>query len=44
MKQMNYEELFNALHPGFFRQEHIRILPEDAVFTELVMDLRESGP
>ena len=41
---MNYEELFNALHPGFFRQEHIRSLPENAVFTELAMDLRESVP
>lgn len=37
---MNYTELFNSLHPGFFREENIRTMPEDWVFTELVMDLR----
>lgn len=41
---MNYIELFNYLHPGFFREESIRALPKDLVFTELVMDLRGDLP
>lgn len=43
---MNYTELFNCLHPGFFQEESIRALPRDWVFTELVMDLRDirQGP
>lgn len=41
---MNYTELFNSLHPGFFREESIRALPVDWVFTELVMDLRKDLP
>lgn len=41
---MNYTELFNSLHPGFFREESIRAMPEDWVFTELVMDLRGDMP
>lgn len=41
---MNYTELFNSLHPGFFREEDIRDLPADRVFTELVMDLRGELP
>lgn len=41
---MNYTELFNCLHPGFFREESIRALPKDRVFTELVMNLRGDLP
>lgn len=41
---MNYTELFNSLHPDFFREESIRTMPEDWVFTELVMDLRKDIP
>ncbi len=41
---MNYTELFNSLHPGFFKEESIRALPGDWVFTELVMDLRGDLP
>lgn len=41
---MNYAELFNSLHPGFFREEGIRNMPEDWVFTELIMDLRGDMP
>lgn len=41
---MDYEALFHRLHPGFFGQEGIRRLPEDRVFTELVMDLRGPQP
>lgn len=41
---MNYTELFNSMHPGFFQEEGIRRMPRDWVFTELVMDLRDSLP
>lgn len=41
---MNYTELFNSLHPGFFQEEGIRALPGEWVFTELVMDLRRDLP
>lgn len=41
---MNYTELFNRIHPGFFQEESIRVLPKDWVFTELVMDLRGDLP
>ena len=41
---MYYTELFNSLHPDFFREESVRALPADHVFTELVMDLREERP
>ena len=36
---MTYQEMFLALHPGFFEHEGIRSLPETAIATELVMDL-----
>lgn len=32
------------MHPGFFGEESIRSMPEDWVFTELVMDLRSDSP
>lgn len=41
---MNYAELFNSLHPGFFQEESICAMPVDWVFTELVMDLRGDLP
>ena len=41
---MNYTALFHKLQPDFFRQESIRALPEDRVFTELVMDLHQMPP
>ena len=41
---MDYRELFNELHPGFFGQQFIREMPEGNVFAELVMDLRTERP
>lgn len=41
---MDYTELFNSMHPDFFREEGIRALSGDWVFTELVMDLRKASP
>lgn len=41
---MNYEEIFNKMHPNFFQEEGIRKLPKDWIFTELVLDLRENHP
>ena len=41
---MNYTELFNSLHPGFFLEKSIHDLPRDWIFTELIMDLRGDLP
>ncbi|MBR4083124.1 MAG: GNAT family N-acetyltransferase [Lachnospiraceae bacterium] len=41
---MMYKELFNNMHPGFFRGENIRTMPEDWIFAELIMDLRGEVP
>ena len=41
---MNYSELFNSLHPDFFKDKSIRSLPKEWIFTELVMDLRVDLP
>ncbi len=41
---MDYTELFHSLHPGFFREESIRAMPADRVFTELTLDLRGDPP
>ena len=38
---MNYTEIFNALHPGFFNEKYISSLPPECEYTELVTDLRE---
>lgn len=38
---MNYTKLFHCMHPGFFQEKTISALPEDWIFTELVMDLRK---
>lgn len=32
--------LFNEMHPGFFEKEHIRNIPGDRVYEEMVLDLR----
>ncbi len=36
---MNYSDIFNRLHPGFFEKDYIRALPEEHVFDEQVLDL-----
>ena len=41
---MNYRELFDNMHPGFFEEPGIKKIPEDRVFTELIMDLRCKSP
>ena len=41
---MEYRSLFERMHPGFFGAAFIKSLPEDAVYAELIMDLRSSGP
>lgn len=41
---MNYTEMFNILHPGFFQEESIRSMPRTWVFTELAMDLHGDRP
>ena len=44
MHKQDYIALFHALHPDFFRDEGIRNMPKDWIFTELVLDLRTDRP
>ena len=41
---MDYKEIFNQLHPGFFDRESIKGMKEDWIFAELAMDLRKGLP
>ena len=41
---MDYRELFSEKYPGFFAQPYVREMPEEDIFTELVMDLRTERP
>lgn len=41
---INYTDLFNALHPGFFQEERIRSLPPEEVFEEQILDLHTFSP
>ncbi len=43
-QHMDYRELFNSMHFGFFNQAEIKRMPESPVFTELMMDLRQDAP
>ena len=36
--------LFNSLHPNFFEQAHIRELPNEYVFDEMILDLDNFDP
>lgn len=40
---MDYKKIFNTLHPDFFKNPDILNLPEDYVFTELIMDLHQKS-
>ena len=40
---MDYKKLFDSLNPGFFEKAWIKSMPENYVFSELVMDLREEA-
>ncbi len=40
---MDYQKVFNQLKPKFFQMEVIRNMPEDRVFTELIMDLKKQN-
>lgn len=42
--QINYEELFHHIQPDFFDQPHIRSLPEEHVFREMVLALSGYSP
>ncbi len=41
---MNHTELFHILHPDFFLDPHISSLPQEHIYTELIMDLRSPLP
>ncbi len=41
---MNYKQLFDDMFPGFFQNAGIAEMPEDWMFSELVMDLRNTRP
>ncbi len=40
---MNYKELFNQMHPDFFKADYIREMPEDRVFAELILELKKES-
>lgn len=41
---MNYTELFNDMHPGFFEKAHIRAIPEGEVYAEQILFLDGYDP
>ena len=41
---MNYAQLFDQMHPRFFETAGIRRLPEDDVFSELILPLDRYDP
>lgn len=41
MNKQEYILLFKCLHPNFFENEHIRDLPEEFVFDEMILSLNE---
>ncbi len=43
-EEMNYKQLFDDMFPGFFQDTGIAEMPEDWVFSELVLDLRNTSP
>jgi len=40
---MDYKSLFNQIKPDFFKMDVIRNMPDERVFTELIMDLKKSN-
>lgn len=38
--QLDYTQIFNEMHPGFFDRPYIRTLDEDGIYDEMVLDLR----
>ena len=40
----DFPKLFNQMHPDFFSEPDILGLPEDYIFTEMVMDLKNETP
>ena len=36
---MNYQDIFDRMNPDFFQEDSIRRLPENEIFTELILDL-----
>ncbi|MCM1166773.1 MAG: GNAT family N-acetyltransferase [Lachnospiraceae bacterium] len=44
MDKRDFTALFNALHPNFFESAHIRALPEEYVFEEMILPLDEFDP
>ncbi len=39
---MDYQSIFEEIHPGFFRQEEIRCLPGEKTFSEMVLELHDA--
>ena len=42
--KIDFAKLFNLIHPNFFNKPYICSLPEDKIYTELIMDLKEEAP
>lgn len=41
MDKQDYIELFNSLHPNFFEKENLGAIPEEFVFDEMILPLKE---
>lgn len=41
MDKQDYVLLFNSLHPDFFEKEYIHDIPEEFVFAEMILPLKE---
>lgn len=41
---MDYQKLFNQMHPDFFAADYIREMPDDRVFAELILELKKESP
>ncbi len=44
MREPDYRDMFDTMHPGFFEKEYIRAADPEDVFSEMILDLKASAP
>lgn len=44
VKKLDYQKLFNIMHPDFFKQPRFQTISENIVYSELIMDLKSEMP
>ena len=44
MRELNYRDMFNAMHPGFFEKSYIQAVDPDEIFSEMILDLSTYKP